>query len=89
MLYITIYLLLINLIGFALMGYDKTKARRAKWRIPEKSFFIVSLLGGSMGSWAGMYVYRHKTKHWYFVIGIPAILLIQVLATAFLVWYLL
>ena len=73
------YLALINLIGFIIMGVDKSKAKKDAWRIPEKTFFIVSLLGGGLGSWIGMYAYRHKTKHWYFVVGIPAIFFIEVI----------
>jgi uncharacterized membrane protein YsdA (DUF1294 family) len=72
------YLLIMNLIGLAVMGIDKSKAKRHAWRIPEKVLFFVSLLGGSIGTWAGMYVFRHKTKHWYFVIGMPAILILQI-----------
>jgi uncharacterized membrane protein YsdA (DUF1294 family) len=74
------YLLVLNIIGLAVMGIDKAKARHHAWRIPEKVLFLVSLLGGSIGTWAGMYIFRHKTKHWYFVIGMPAILLFQVAA---------
>lgn len=60
------------------MGIDKSKAERHAWRISEKTLFLVSLLGGSTGTWAGMYIFRHKTKHWYFVVGMPAILIIQI-----------
>lgn len=76
--YITIYLLVLNIIGFLIMGIDKRRAKKRMWRIPEKTFFIVSLLGGSIGTWAGMYTFRHKTKHWYFVIGMPLILVLQI-----------
>ena len=72
------YLIVINLIGFALMGVDKSKAKKHAWRIPEKTLFLASLLGGSIGTWAGMYVFRHKTKHLYFVVGMPAILILQI-----------
>ncbi|MBR5509893.1 MAG: DUF1294 domain-containing protein [Lachnospiraceae bacterium] len=75
---ILIYLLIINLSGFALMGIDKRKAIKNQWRIPEKRLFLISLLGGSIGTWSGMYVFHHKTRHWYFVIGMPAILFLQV-----------
>ena len=71
------YLLVANMVGFAIMGIDKSRAKRHAWRIPEKILFLASLLGGSIGTWAGMYVFRHKTKHWYFVVGMPAILLLQ------------
>lgn len=55
------------------------------WRIPEKMLFGVSLLGGSAGTWAGMYLFRHKTKHWYFVIGMPLILVCQAALAIYLV----
>jgi uncharacterized membrane protein YsdA (DUF1294 family) len=78
-----IYLLIMNVVGVAVMGADKSKAVHHAWRIPEKVLFLVSLLGGSAGTWAGMYIFRHKTKHWYFVVGMPAILVIQI---ALVVW---
>ncbi|MCI6786190.1 MAG: DUF1294 domain-containing protein [Oscillospiraceae bacterium] len=78
-----IYLILMNLIGFGLMGVDKQRARRRDWRIPEKVLFGAALLGGSVGAWAGMYLFHHKTRHWYFVVGMPLILAVQ----AALVWY--
>lgn len=71
------YLLFINLTAFALMGADKRKARMHRWRIPEKTLFLAALLGGSPGAIAGMYTFRHKTRHWYFVVGMPLILLLQ------------
>lgn len=74
---IIVYLIFMNLVGFALMGIDKYKAKKHLWRIPEKTLFLSSVLGGSIGTLAGMYVFHHKTKHWYFVIGMPAILIIQ------------
>ena len=72
------YLVIINMIGIIVMGVDKHKSRTHAWRISEKSLFLVSVLGGSIGTWAGMYLFRHKTKHWYFVIGMPLILMIQI-----------
>ena len=77
-LYIIIYLSLINLLGFLAMAADKRRAVRKKWRVPEKTLFLLAAVGGSIGTWAGMYVFRHKTKHWYFVVGMPLILVIQV-----------
>lgn len=59
------------------MGEDKRRARKHLWRIPEKTLFLCSILGGSVGTWAGMYVFHHKTKHWYFVIGMPLLLVLQ------------
>ena len=73
-----IYLLIANVAGLAIMGIDKRKAIKGAWRIPEKTLFLFSLIGGSVGTWAGMYLFHHKTKHWYFVIGMPLILVLQV-----------
>ncbi|MDU7026663.1 MAG: DUF1294 domain-containing protein [Clostridiales bacterium] len=81
----TFYLILINLIGFLSMGLDKSKARRGKWRIKERTLFLIALVGGSTGSLCGMYFFRHKTKHRSFVIGIPAILILQ--AAGFVSYY--
>lgn len=81
----TFYLILINLIGFLSMGLDKNKARRGKWRIKERTLFLIALVGGSTGSLCGMYFFRHKTKHRSFVIGIPAILILQ--AAGFVSYY--
>jgi uncharacterized membrane protein YsdA (DUF1294 family) len=76
-----IYLIVLNLIGFALMGLDKQKAKKNLWRIPEKTLFLASLLGGSVGTLIGMHFFRHKTKHWYFVVGMPLILILQIAVT--------
>lgn len=72
-----IYLVVMNVLGVAVMWSDKRRARLHRWRIPEKVLFGVSLIGGSAGTWAGMYLFRHKTKHWYFVVGMPLILVCQ------------
>lgn len=73
------YFLIMNMIGLFSMGMDKQKAKHHAWRIPEKILFLISLLGGSAGSWAGMYLFHHKTRHWYFVVGMPLILALQIL----------
>lgn len=78
------YLAVINAAGLLLMGMDKYKAAHGKWRIPEKTLFLCSILGGSIGTWVGMYLFRHKTRHWYFVVGMPLILVIQIVV--FLFW---
>lgn len=80
-LYLTIYLTIINLIGFFSMGIDKYKAIHHKWRIPENTLFLIAIIGGSIGSILGMQLFRHKTKHPRFVIGMPIILILQVLIT--------
>ena len=76
---ILVYLLSINLISFILMGVDKSKARKRSWRIPESTLFVLALIGGSIGSIAGMHLFHHKTRHRYFLYGMPAILIIQIL----------
>lgn len=81
---IATYLVCMNIMGLIIMGMDKSRARRHAWRIPEKVLFGVSFLGGSIGTWAGMYLFRHKTKHWYFVMGMPLILGVQIAGGVFL-----
>ncbi len=75
---LTSYLAAVNLIGLALMGIDKRKAKKRAFRIPEATLFIVAIIGGSVGSIAGMYLFRHKTRHRSFVLGMPLILLAQI-----------
>ena len=79
-----IYLVVINVIGFLSMGVDKAKAKKGVWRVPEKTLFLFPILGGGLGSWIGMYTFHHKTKHWYFVIGIPAIFFIELGIAAYI-----
>ena len=81
---LTVWLIVINLAAFAVYGVDKSRARRGAWRVPEKTLFLLPLLGGSIGALLGMRVFHHKTKHWYFVWGIPAILLAQTALAAWL-----
>lgn len=83
---IIIYFIGINFIGLVIMAIDKQKAKRHQWRIPEKKLFKVALIGGSIGVLLGMHLFRHKTKHWYFVIGIPVIVLIQILLLLFFIF---
>ena len=78
------WLLLVNLIAFALMGLDKGRAKRGRWRISEKTLFLPAVLGGSLGAIAGMRLFHHKTKHWYFRYGLPALLAVQILLGVFL-----
>ena len=77
---ILIYLAAVNLFGLIIMGVDKSRAKRRKWRIPEATLFLVAIIGGSIGSILGMYLFRHKTKHWYFTVGMPVILVLQIIA---------
>ncbi len=83
---ILVYLAIVNLVGLIIMGVDKIKAKRRKWRIPEATLFLVAVIGGSIGSIAGMYIFRHKTKHLSFVIGMPVILFIQIVLTLVLLF---
>ncbi|MBQ8355247.1 MAG: DUF1294 domain-containing protein [Oscillospiraceae bacterium] len=76
--YFLLYLLLINAAAFLLMLVDKLKARKNRWRIPERTLFGSALLGGSIGAILGMYTFRHKTRHLSFTLGMPAILIAQV-----------
>lgn len=74
---IIIYLVIINIITLLAMYIDKRKAKKSKWRIKESTLFILVLLGGGLGGIFGMYLFRHKTKKQIFVIGFPAILIIE------------
>ena len=76
--YIVIYFAAVNFLGFIAMGIDKHKAKKRAWRIPESTLFILALFGGSLGTTIGMHLFRHKTRHWYFLYGMPAILIIQI-----------
>ena len=76
---IAIYLIIINLIGFLSMLIDKKKAQKGSWRIKESTLLIIAVLGGSIGSIAGMYTFRHKTQKPRFYVGIPIILITQIL----------
>ncbi len=75
--YILIYVVVINLLGFFQMARDKRNAERKKGRISEKRLFFVAVLGGSVGSIMAMYLFRHKTQHVSFVLGMPLILIVQ------------
>lgn len=79
LLYFIIYAIAINLIAFLAMFIDKKKAKYGRWRIPEQSLFILALIGGSIGTIAGMYTFRHKTKKLRFAIGFPVILILQII----------
>lgn len=76
------YLTIINAVGFSFMLVDKRRAQKKRWRIPEATLMGIAAIGGSVGSLAGMYLFRHKTKHPKFTIGIPVILILQIAAAA-------
>lgn len=77
---------LVNLVAFALMGVDKQRARTHQWRVPEKTLFLAALLFGGTGGTIGMFFFHHKTKHWYFRYGLPALLVLQLALAGWLSW---
>ncbi|WP_156430891.1 DUF1294 domain-containing protein [Paenibacillus sp. FJAT-26967] len=84
---IILYLVVVNVIAYVMMGSDKRKAKTGGWRIPEKRLFGLALIGGSAGVWTGMYIYRHKTQHLSFRIGIPFLLLVNIVLFAKFIIY--
>lgn len=79
LLYFLIYYIVINIIAFVVMGYDKRKSVKSEWRISEKTLFVLAMLFGSVGIYLGMTTFRHKTKHMKFKLGIPIIILFNFL----------
>ena len=82
---ILLYLLVVNVITFLMMGFDKHEAKKGNWRVSEKTLFTLVVLGGSIGGILGMFTFRHKTKKWYFRFGFPIILILQILVVIDLV----
>lgn len=82
---ILVYFSVINLVGFAVMGIDKWKAQKRLFRIPEAVLFLFALFGGCIGSILGMFLFHHKTRHWYFRYGLPLLLFLQ-LIILYLIW---
>lgn len=81
---ILLYLLMVNLIGFFMMWSDKRKAKKGKWRIPEQTLFAITALGGGIGTIVGMYKFRHKTKKLKFTIGLPMIVILEIILIIYL-----
>lgn len=81
---IVIYFIVINIFGFFIMWLDKRKAKKGAWRIPEKTLFIITALGGGIGTIAGMYVFHHKTQKVQFVVGLPLITILEIIA---IIWF--
>ncbi len=84
--YVILYVILINALGLAIMALDKFKAEKGFWRVPEKTLFIVTLLGGGIGTIIGMYAFRHKTKKLKFTIGLPTILISEIAIIIYLLY---
>ena len=74
-----LYVIIVNLISFITMGIDKRKAQKRAFRIPEATLFVQDIIGGSLGSVIGMHLFHHKTRHWYFLYGMPVILALQII----------
>lgn len=83
--YLIYYLLVINLIGFITMFWDKRQAKKGRWRIPEKTLFTITFLGGGIGTISGMYLFRHKTKKLRFTIGFPVILISEIVLAIYFI----
>ncbi len=81
-----IYLIIINIVGFLIMFIDKRKAEKGKWRIPEKTLFIITALGGGIGTIAGMYTFRHKTQKPEFTIGLPFITALEIIGAIYYIF---
>ncbi len=75
---ITCIFAVMSVLGFAVMGIDKSKAKKGRWRIKEAVLFAFAILGGAVGSTLGMYIFRHKTKHWYFAVFFPLLALVDI-----------
>lgn len=86
MLILLIIITVMSLAAFAAFGLDKFKAKVGKWRIPERTLFLLALLGGGIGAFLGMKVFHHKTMHKQFVIGIPVIMVIQAVLLGWYLW---
>ena len=82
LMFVMAILVVMNVAAFVLMGIDKAKAKAGAWRIPEKTLFLVTALFGGLGGTLGMSFFRHKTKHWYFKLGFPALLVVQIVLLA-------
>jgi len=85
--YFTIFLLILNGCSFCLVGWDKYRARKNQWRIPERRFFILGIFGGAPGVYTGMQLFRHKTQHRKFTIGIPLLIFLNLISAYYLFTY--
>ncbi|NMB33229.1 MAG: DUF1294 domain-containing protein [Clostridium sp.] len=82
--FVTLALIVINVVGFVVCGIDKYKAKRSLWRIPESTFFWLVLMGGAIGVYVGFLLFRHKTRHRRFMLGVPMIFILQVTVLIFI-----
>lgn len=82
------WLAVANIIAFFMYGIDKLKAKHRRWRIPEATLLGIAAVGGSLGAFAGMQIFRHKTKHLRFQILVPLFLILHIVALGFAIFYL-
>ncbi len=83
---IILYAVAVNVASLIMMGVDKRRAIKRAWRIPESTLFVLAIIGGSIGSIIGMHLFHHKTRHWYFLYGMPVILALQIVLILALVF---
>lgn len=83
---IILYAVAVNVVSLIMMGVDKRRAIKRAWRIPESTLFVLAIIGGSIGSIIGMHLFHHKTRHWYFLYGMPVILALQIILILALVF---
>ena len=84
--YFGYFILVMTVLTFIVCGIDKWKAKNEQWRVPESTLFLLAIFGGSIGGWLGMEIWHHKTQHWYFRLGIPIIVVLQV-ALILWIWF--
>lgn len=84
-----LYIILINIIAFFIMYYDKQLAIKGKYRISEKTLFIIALFLGGIGIYLGMYTFRHKTKHLKFTVGIPILIILNIISVIYILRFIL
>ena len=84
---ILLYLAMINIMGFFMMWSDKRKAKKGKWRIPEQTLFVVTVLGGGIGTIAGMYTFRHKTQKLKFTVGLPVLVILEIVVIIYIKFF--
>lgn len=85
--YFYYYLFAVNIFTFSISGLDKLAAKRHRKRVPERVLFLLAIMGGSIGLFISMHAFRHKTKHWYFVIGVPVLIIVQLILLYFLIFF--
>ncbi|SET44171.1 Uncharacterized membrane protein YsdA, DUF1294 family [Oceanobacillus limi] len=78
------YILVVNIVGFLFMGLDKRKAKKQEWRLPERTLWGIAILGGAVGSLIGMRIFRHKTRHKAFVVGMPLLIILHLLVLIYI-----